>query len=110
MSISSSQGLTSKRRSFGDEGGLLGFLLSVGLQTLLSDSLLLRIILFVIGTKEIDVIIVVVSCGDSLLGRRGGRLSSLEGGHPVLKLEDEPLEVLCDLLELLVLKLQSTKF
>lgn len=80
----------------GNEGGLLGLLLVVGLQPLLPDPDLLRVLLLVgIGAEEVDVIVfVVIGRGG---GSRGGGLATLlERSNAVLEGEDELLEVIAD--------------
>merc|ERR1719186_2586312 len=87
MSVSSSQGFTSKRtevlavlqhlvhvslviprfhikknRGLSNESWLLGFLLSTCLQSLLSDPFLLLRLLFVITAEEINVIVIIITC------------------------------------------------
>merc|ERR1719348_640177 len=57
-------------RCLGDNSSFLGLLLMVSLQPLLGDPLLLLRLLFVTGSKEVD-IIVVVSCGRSSSATKG---------------------------------------
>merc|ERR1719500_959460 len=51
-----------ENRGFGNDSSLLGLLLMVSLQPLLSDPLLLLRLLFVAGSKEIDIIVIISSC------------------------------------------------
>ena len=84
-----------KDGGLGDEGGLLGLLLVVGLQPLLPDPDLLRILLLVgVGAEEVDVIVVVVIGGGG--SRSGGLATLLEAANAVLEGEDELLEVVAD--------------
>merc|ERR1719192_1169106 len=90
-------------------------LLMVGLQPLLRDPLLLLAFLLIGASKEVDVIVFLLSrsrLGRSRLGRSwlGGWLPTLELANARLQGEDQGLQVVRDFLELLVLHLEGVEF
>merc|ERR1719365_62110 len=84
-----------------DDPRLLRFLLMIGLQPLLSDPLLLLTLLLVRASKEVDIIVLLLSrCLCS-------RFASLKLTNASLQREDKRLQVVSDFLQLLVLHLQG---
>ena len=77
----------------GDHFGLLSFLGMVGRETLLGDSLLLLVILLLIRSKEVDIIIIIGSCGG---GSGLGRLATIKTVHTSLEGEHQRLQVISD--------------
>ena len=79
-----------ENRGLGDDLRLLGLLLMVGLQPLLRDPLLLLAFLLIGASKEVDVIVFLLSrsrLGGSRLGR-----SRLGGWFPTLELANARLQ------------------
>ena len=79
-----------ENRGLGDDLRLLGLLLMVGLQPLLRDPLLLLAFLLIGASKEVDVIVFLLS-RSRLDGSRLGR-SRLGGWFPTLKLANARLQ------------------
>merc|ERR1719219_1515153 len=97
-------------RGFRDHFGLLGLLLVVGLQPLLSDPLLLLVIGLLVRPEEVDVIVLLLCGSWGGLGSRGRGGTSFEFVHSGLQRQNKRLEVVSDFLQFLVLNLQGTEF
>ena len=90
-----------ENRGLGDDLRLLGLLLMVSLQPLLRDPLLLLAFLLIGASKEVDVIVFLLSrsrLGGSRLGRSrlGGWFPTLELANARLQGEDQGLQVVRD--------------
>ena len=88
--------------SLSDDLRLLGFLLMIGLQPLLSDPLLLLTLLLVRASKEVDIIVLLLSRCRCSFGRCSfswchcSRFASLKLTNASLQREDKRLQVVSD--------------
>merc|ERR1740128_624771 len=85
-------------------------LLMVSFETLFGDTLLLLIFVLIIGTKQVDIVVIICSgsrCGRSSLS---SRLATLQRPNSGFQGKNESLQIIGHFLELFVLNLQSVQF
>merc|ERR1740129_330701 len=97
-------------RGLGDDLCLFGLLLMISFQPLLSDPLLLLTLLLVRASKEVNIVVLLLSrCRGSLsrcsLGR--SRFATLKLTNASFQRKDKRLQVISDFLKLLVLHLEG---